>query len=70
MAGGTFLSQNKVLPGVYINFSSNQNTGLSVSQRGVVAICEPMSWGPVAQMQTVSYGADTTPYCGYPILAP
>lgn len=70
MAGGTFLSQNKVLPGVYINFSSNQNTGLSVSQRGVVAICEPMSWGPVAQMQTVSYGADTTPYCGYSIYTP
>lgn len=67
---GTWTSQNKVLPGVYIRFTSNQGLGLTVGERGTVAICEPMSWGPVGTVQTVESGADTTPYCGYPITSP
>lgn len=67
---GTWTSQNKVRPGVYIRFSSTQGLGLTVGERGVVAICEPMSWGPVGQVMTVSAGADTTPFCGYPITDP
>ena len=45
MAGGTWQTQNKVRPGVYINFQSEGGLGLSVGNRGVVTICEPMSWG-------------------------
>lgn len=67
---GTWTSQNKVRPGVYIRFSSTQGLGLTVGERGVVAICEPMSWGPVGQVMTVSAGVDTTPFCGYPITDP
>lgn len=70
MAGGTWKQQNKVRPGVYINFTSQNTLGLTIGTRGVVAICEPMSWGPVGQVMTVAAGADTTPYCGYPIYAP
>ena len=70
MAGGTWQTQNKVRPGVYINFQSEGGLGLSVGNRGVVTICEPMSWGPVGQVMTVQAGEDTTPYCGYPITAP
>ena len=33
----------------------------------MVAICEPLSWGPVGQIQTVEAGADTTPFVGYDI---
>ena len=47
MAGGTWASQNKVRPGVYIRFASDRGLGLTVSDRGVVAIAEAMSWGPV-----------------------
>ena len=47
MAGGTWTSQNKVLPGVYIRFKTGQALGLTVGDRGVVTICEPISWGPV-----------------------
>ena len=70
MAGGTWTEQNKVLPGVYINFTSQQKQGLSIGTRGKVAICEPMSWGAVGQVVTVEAGADTTPFCGYPIYHP
>lgn len=67
---GTWTSQNKVLPGVYIRFTSSQGLGLTAGERGVVAICEPMSWGPVGQVMTVENGADTTPFCGYDITSP
>lgn len=70
MAGGVWATQNKVRPGVYIRFKSGTGLGLTVGDRGVVAICEPMSWGPVGQVMTVDNGADTTPYCGYPITEP
>ena len=60
MAGGTWTSQNKVRPGVYIRFTSSRGLGLVVGERGTVAICEPMSWGPVEQVMTVKAGADVT----------
>ena len=70
MSGGTWTSQNKVRPGVYIRFTSTQGLGLMVGERGTVAICEPMSWGPVGTVQTVEASVDTTPYCGYDITSP
>lgn len=70
MAGGTWTTQNKIRPGVYIRFRSAQNTSLTVGERGVVTICEPLSWGPVAQVMEISAGMDTTKYTGYPITAP
>lgn len=70
MAGGTWSSQNKVLPGVYIRFKTGTPLGLTVGERGTVTICEPMSWGPVAQVMEISAGADMTPYTGYDITAP
>lgn len=70
MAGGTWETQNKVRPGVYIRFNPPGETGLTVGTRGTVAICEPMSWGPVAQVMAIAAGADTTPFCGYAIGSP
>ncbi len=70
MAGGTWDTKNKVRPGVYIRFTSNQANTLTVGDRGVVAICEPLSWGPVAQVMEVEAGADTTPFTGYPASDP
>ena len=65
MSGGTWTNQNKVLPGVYIRFKSAVGTGLTVGERGTVAICEPLSWGPVDTVQTIEAGADWTPFTGY-----
>lgn len=67
MAGGNWSAQNKIRPGVYINFDSATQLGLTVGMRGTVAICEPMSWGAVGEVVEVKAGVDTTPYCGYPI---
>lgn len=70
MAGGTWTSQNKVLPGVYIRFKTGQALGLTVGERGVVTICEPMSWGPVGVVSTVTLTTDMTTLTGYDITAP
>lgn len=67
MAGGTWTSQNKIRPGVYIRFSSTRGLGLTVSDRGTVAIAESLSWGPVETVQEIEAGADMTPYTGYDI---
>ena len=70
MAGGTFVAENKIRPGVYIRFTSNRDLGLTVSDRGTVAIAEALSWGPVETVQTIEAGADMTPYTGYDITNP
>lgn len=67
MAGGTWTSQNKIRPGVYIRFSSTRGLGLTVSDRGTVAIAESLSWGPVETVQEIEAGANMTPYTGYDI---
>lgn len=67
MAGGTFTTQNKVRAGVYIRFRSASNPGLSIGDRGVVAICEPMDWGAVGTVQTVEAGTDVSTITGYDI---
>ena len=70
MAGGSWTNQNKIRPGVYIRFTSDRGLGLTVSDRGTVAIAEALSWGPVETVQTIEAGADMTPYTGYDITNP
>lgn len=67
MAGGTWSSQNKVRPGVYIRFKTATAQKLSVGERGTVAIARLLNWGPVGVVSAVEAGADPTPYTGYPI---
>lgn len=67
---GTWTTQNKVRPGVYLRFRSAAETALTVGQRGVVAICEPLNWGPVAQVTEITTQIDATPYTGYSISDP
>lgn len=66
---GNWTSQNKVIPGVYFRFKSTQQTGVAVSDRGVVAICEPLSWGPVSKVNAINVGDDPTALIGYGITA-
>lgn len=70
MAGGTWTSQNKVRPGVYIRFKSANASGLTVGERGTVAIPEPLSWGPVGQVMEIEAGANMVPFTGYDITDP
>lgn len=48
--GGTFLTQNKVRPGAYINFKAKPQSLMQVSDRGVGALAFPMSWGPEGEI--------------------
>lgn len=45
LGGGTFISQNKKLPGSYVNFASAKNASSSIGNRGVAAIALEMDWG-------------------------
>lgn len=45
LGGGTFISQNKKLPGTYINFASAQSVSSSIGERGVAAMAIEMDWG-------------------------
>lgn len=67
MAGGTWTSQNKVQPGVYINTKSQGNLSVSVGDKGIVAIARPLSWGASGKVQEIVPGEDMRPYIGYDI---
>lgn len=45
LGGGTFISQNKKLPGTYINFASAQSASSSIGERGIAAMAIEMDWG-------------------------
>lgn len=45
LGGGTFMVQNKILPGAYINFVSAANASATLSDRGVAAIGFAVGWG-------------------------
>lgn len=45
MAGGTFITQNKVRPGAYINFKAVPTPLSSLGSRGVVTMPVAMAWG-------------------------
>lgn len=54
LGGGIWTSQNKVLPGSYINFVSASKATVNLGDRGVVAIPLELGWGPDASVFTVT----------------
>ena len=67
--GGTWTLPNKKRPGVYFNFKSGRPAAMEVNTDGIVALCEPLDWGPVAQVMELEPGTDPTPYTGYDLTA-
>lgn len=45
LGGGIFATQNKVLPGTYMNFVSAASATAGLGERGIVALAIPLSWG-------------------------
>ncbi len=45
LGGGTWLFQNKKLPGTYINFVSKERAGTDIADRGYVALPIELDWG-------------------------
>ncbi|MFK0524752.1 phage tail sheath family protein [Paenibacillus illinoisensis] len=70
MAGGTWETQNKVIPGTYINFVSEARSLSVVGERGIVTMALPLSWGPAKQLVTLEAGEDYFELLGYDATAP
>lgn len=54
--GGTWLTQNKVLPGSYINFSSVSKASATLSDRGIAAAPFELDWGEQGVVKLVEQG--------------
>lgn len=56
---GSFTAQNKVLPGVYVNFQAAQPLSIQVGQRGIVLLPLSMGWGEKGTLVCVNKDDDT-----------
>ncbi len=56
LGGGNFISQNKVLPGTYINFVSAAHASAALSDRGYAAMPLVTGWGIEDEVFTVTSG--------------
>jgi hypothetical protein len=54
--GGTWLTQNKSLPGSYINFTSLAKASATLSNRGIAAAPFELDWGPENTVFEVTSG--------------
>lgn len=52
--GGTWTSQNKILPGAYINFLTNTALSITPGDRGTVVLLQEMSAGTAGEMYTIT----------------
>ncbi|SCY93270.1 phage tail sheath family protein [Alkaliphilus peptidifermentans] len=70
MTGGTWTTQNKVRPGVYVNFESEGRAMGTIGDRGIVTIPMALSWGPANEVITIEAGENTSIKLGYPMTSP
>ena len=54
LGGGTWLFQNKKLPGTYINFVSRVRASTDIADRGYATIPLELDWGPVGSVFAVT----------------
>lgn len=71
LGGGTFLVQNKVLPGAYINFVSRPRAMGSLGERGVVCVGMELDWGAEGMMtvEAADFRTDSRSLFGYDYLS-
>lgn len=68
LGGGTFLVQNKTLPGSYINFISLARASATLSDRGYGAMALELDWGVEGEVFTVEnsdFQSDSLQIFGY-----
>ena len=56
LGGGTFVTQNKVLPGTYVNFVSAASANAALSERGISTIPLVFNWGEPGKVTEVTAG--------------
>lgn len=70
MAGGTWVVQDKKLPGFYTKSETEGNSSITLGERGIVTFPMELPWGAEKQLITLTAGEDTTSKLGYSILDP
>lgn len=65
MAGGTWTTQNKVRPGVYVNVASNQSSIGKMGVRGITALALSLSWGAPGVILKITSPDDVEKLLGY-----
>lgn len=68
LGGGTFVTQNKVLPGAYINFVSAKSANANLSDRGIATMPLELDWGiedKVIEVTNEMFEKDSLKIFGY-----
>ena len=68
LGGGTFVSENKKLPGSYINFISLASASSALSERGIAAMGLILDWGADGEIMTITKAdleKNSVKYFGY-----
>ena len=69
LGGGTFVTQNKVLPGAYINFISVAKASANLSDRGIAAMALELDWGvdsAIIEVTKADFQKNSLKIFGYP----
>ena len=69
LGGGIFQTQNKPLPGSYLNFVSAARASATLSDRGVATMPLPLDWGPEGKIVSITareFQKDSLKLLGYP----
>ena len=69
LGGGTFVTQNKDLPGAYINFVSLTSASATLSDRGIATMPLELDWGvegAVFEVTNADFKNDSISIFGYP----
>ena len=56
LGGGTFVAQNKELPGAYMNFVSKSAASAALSERGIATMALELDWGRDGEIFGVTNG--------------
>lgn len=68
LGGGAFLTQDKIIPGSYINFVSTSRANAALSDRGVATMPLELDWGvegQVFKVNSVDFQKDSLKIFGY-----
>ena len=73
LGGGTWITQNKILPGAYINFISLARANATLSDRGIATLPFTLDWGVQGEVMEVSsadFQRNSMKLFGYDFTAP
>lgn len=68
LGGGTYISQNKMLPGAYFQFVSKSAATAALADRGVAAMALELNWGPddvIFDVDTADFQKNSMKILGY-----